>query len=124
MQADSRSPWNGAASIGTVVVGGNWAGSNLIAGAEPTMTGGNFGDSALISSSVIPTIASIIIEGHGAPAGQNGVVSAPVAGAPDTYGFISGKIGAFSLDGIAQSLSLGIIDPVGHSQDTVLRDLG
>jgi hypothetical protein len=116
-------PLNGAASIGAVVVGGNWAGSNLIAGAEPPLSGGGFGDSILITSGLIPKIASIIIEGHGAPAGQNGVVSAPVPAAMGTFGFVSGKIGDLILDGVTQRLTIGLIDDVGHSDDTVLREL-
>jgi hypothetical protein len=119
----SLNPLNGAASIGSVIVGGNWSGSNLIAGAQPANIGGPFGSSVLINSSLISSIASIIIEGHDPAASQHGVINAPVAASPGTYGFVAGKIGAFTLDGAPQSLSFGEIDPVGLSTDTVLKVL-
>lgn len=109
---------NGAASMGPVSIGGNWSGSNLVAGVIAP-SGGGFGsarDTLITSSnSVIPTIASIIIKGH--------VTSATTPGAADTYGFVAKQIGSFSVGGHAQSLSLGIIDPVDQSVDAVLREV-
>jgi hypothetical protein len=107
---------NGAASIGSVVVGGDWSGSNLVAGVIAAALNGNFGDAhaTLISSSstVVPTIASIIIKGN-----------VTGSGAHDTYGFVAKQIDAFSVDGKAQSLAVGVIDPVGQSSDTVVREV-
>ena len=115
----SGNPVNGAASIGTVVVGGDWSGSNLVAGVLAATKSGFFGDplATLIttSNSVVPTIASIIIKGH--------VTSATPPGSSDTYGFVAKQIDAFSVDGHAQSLTLGVIDPVDQSVDTVVRDV-
>jgi hypothetical protein len=111
----SLTPSNGVGSIGSVVVGGNWSGSNLVAGAEPVTAGGPYGDSTLITTGVIPTIASIIVKGQ--------VVSAPVTVSEGTYGFISGKIGAFSVDGAKFSVKNKEIDPVGQSDDTILEQL-
>ena len=111
-------PANGAASIGTVVVGGNWSESNLVAGVIAA-SNGNFGDphATLIttSSTVVPTIASIIIRGN-----------VTGSGAADTYGFVAKQIDAMSVDGHAQSLTLGVIDPVdpaGPDTDTVVREV-
>jgi hypothetical protein len=101
-----------------VVVGGDWSGSNLVAGVLAPANG-HFGDphATLITSSpsVIPTIASIIIKGR--------VVDAPVTASPDTYGFVARQINAFSVNGKPQSLSNGLIDPVDQSDDTALRDV-
>ncbi len=115
-------PVNGAAGIGAVTVGGNWSGSNLVAGVIAG-TDGHFGalNATLITSSasVIPTIASIIIKGQ--------VVSATLplgdTDVKDTYGFVAKEIDALSVHGVAQSLKNGVIDPVGDSIDTVLRDV-
>jgi hypothetical protein len=108
------SPVNGAASIGTVVVGGDWSGSNLIAGAAPATPSDPYGGSTLIDSSLVPTIASIIIKGH--------VDSASAAAG--TYGFISGKIDSFSLAGALQKPPPATITDVGQSGgDTVLKSL-
>jgi len=112
-------PANGAASIGSVIVGGNWSGSNLVAGVIAGVSN-NYGDptDVLITStaSVIPTIASIIIKGNVTnPAG--------VTDSPDTYGFVAKKIEAFALHGVSQSVANGVINPVGQSTDTDLRDI-
>jgi len=110
------SPVNGAASINQVVIGGDWSASNLIAGAEPVTIHGPFGQSMLINQNLVPTIASIIIKGQ--------VESAmPTPGPANTYGFVSGKIEAFSLHGVVQSVAFGQIDPVGESVDTILSSL-
>jgi hypothetical protein len=111
-------PVNGAASIGTVVVGGDWSGSNLVAGVIAG-SNGNFGASndTLIttSSSVVPTIASIIIKGH--------VTSATPPGASDTYGFVAKQINSISVDGKVLKPIEGTLDPVDQSTDTDLREV-
>lgn len=121
-QDGSPDPNAGAASIGSVFVGGDWSGSNLVAGVvegflpgPPAVSAFGASNDTLITSisSVIPTIASIIIKGQVQGVGAS----------PDTYGFVAEKIDAFSLDGVAQSVALGLIDPVGQSTDTVLRDV-
>ncbi len=108
-------PSNGAAGIGSVIVGGNWSGSNLVAGV--IAANGHFGDphATLIDTADTPTIASIVIKGE--------VINAPVAGSANTYGFVAREIGSFTLHGIAQNITAGLIDPVGQSTDTVLRDV-
>jgi hypothetical protein len=118
----SGNPVEGSASIGAVTIGGNWSGSNLVAGVIAG-TDGHFGanNATLITtgSSIIPSIASIIIKGKV----QSAVPPPPNVDSADTYGFVAGRIDAFTLDGVAQSLTLGVIDPVGDSTDTVLRDV-
>jgi hypothetical protein len=116
---DQTGPTNGAASIGSVIVAGNWSGSNLVAGVIAGVSG-NYGDPTDVlitsSASVIPTIASIIIKGN--------VTNPPgVTESPETYGFVAGKIEAFTLHGVAQSAAIGVINPVGQSTDTDLRDI-
>lgn len=118
-------PVNGVASIGTVVVGGTWQGSNLIAGVMPDSTAGHApwdaGATVIpvipqgVSASLIPSIASIVIKGK--------VESASVPGAADTYGFVSDTIAHFSVDGVKQTFLSGQIDPVGDSVDAVAREL-
>ena len=120
-QSGAPDPSAGAASIGSVKVGGNWSGSNLVA-AVIAGSNGHFGDpgATLISSSktAIPSIASIIIKGS--------VQRASPTDSADTYGFVAGKVEALSIDGHAvslASLSALPIDPVGNSFDTVVRDV-
>jgi hypothetical protein len=108
-------PSNGAAGIGSVTVGGDWSGSNLVAGV--IAANGHFGDphATLIDTADTPTITSIVIKGE--------VINAPVAGSANTYGFVGREIGSFTLHGIAQNITAGLIDPVGQSTDAVLRDV-
>jgi hypothetical protein len=119
----SGAPVNGAASIGSVTVAGNWSESNLVAGViaglvpnTSNTTAFGQGTDKLIatSSSVIPTIASIIIKGHV-------TTLAGVTDSADTFGFVAKTIDAFSVAGTKPSLKAGLIDPVDLSTDTDLR---
>lgn len=126
----SGSPVNGSASIGTVMVKGNWEGSNLVAGVE-VGAGQMFGtsDNSLIPSSTqgTPVIAGVTIEGH--------IESTPSTS--DHYGFVARKIDAFSVAGHSLKLSKKpgppvILDPTGTSpmspdpatdNDTAVREV-
>jgi hypothetical protein len=103
-----------------VTIAGNWAGSNLVAGIETSGTFGMAGDLAIIppKSSIIPTIASIIIRGN--------VKAAPLTGIETDagpYGFDAGKIGSFSVDGTTLTYPTGSIENVDNSGDTNLEEV-
>jgi hypothetical protein len=108
---------NAAASIGHVVVGGNWEGGNLAAGVVLGASG-DFGgsDASLLTTvkTVIPSIASIVIKGT--------VNNAPPAAA-DTYGFVAETIGSVSVGGVKQSYISGQLDPLDSSGDTLVHEI-
>ena len=108
---------NGDAQIGAVKVGGDWAASNLVAGAKnlgaDNAAGGsganadnvNFGDSHDVSIGpgslgIIATIASITIKGQ--------VFGTPNSfSTTDHFGFVAQKIGAVKIGGNAIVLAAG-----------------
>jgi hypothetical protein len=104
------------AQIGTIAVKGNWATSNIIAGATNTAAGaGNFGDANDASipaagtadtSTTLSSIASIKIGGTlaGTPDGINAV---------DHFGFVAEQITTLSVNGVKITLT------TGHSNDDV-----
>ncbi len=113
-------PVNRAASIGSVLVAGNWAGGNLVAGVETT--GATFGANLKLippTASIIPTIASIIIQGKV----ENGPIHGAETDGPNMYGFDTGKFGTVSIDGVAQSFPFGSITGLGNSTDTNLEEV-
>ena len=91
---------NGDAQIGMVKVGGDWAASNLVAGAMNAASGNKiFGDGndASIgagSAGITAKIASIVIGGEviGRPGGA-------------TFGFVAEQIGSFKFNGTAVALA-------------------
>ena len=115
---------NGAASIGTVIVGGDWSGSNLVAGVLAG-TGGHFGaedgsDSLIpAGNSIIPTIASIIIKGQV----KSAIVPAGDTDLANTYGIVAGKIEALSINKLAQPLGSLSTVPINPVPDTAVQDI-
>lgn len=113
------SAFNGDAQIGPVKVGGDWAASNLIAGAMNTASGNTiFGDAndASIgagSTGIIAKIASITIVGQvfGTPASVSSA---------DHFGFVAQQIGTVKIGGstIARAANP---QPVGSTDDMTVH---
>ena len=111
-------PVTADASIGTVKVAKDWTGSNLVAGVIAGSSG-HFGDPAdtLISTSnkVIPSIASIIIQGK--------VDSVPNGPTGDIYGIVAGKIGTLNVNGQALTLVAGAAKTLDTPTDTIAEEV-
>ncbi|MGC3992071.1 MAG: hypothetical protein QM796_20735 [Chthoniobacteraceae bacterium] len=94
---------NGDAQIGTVIVGGNWQSSSIVAGATNTASGNqNFGDSndaaiATGNPKVLSKIATIVIG-----AGVSGTL-----GSGDYFGMVAEEIGNLKINGQKVALAAG-----------------
>ncbi len=105
----SLAPANADASIGAVIVKGNWNASSLVAGVFDTSIAGDgisprdgFGQNDTpiggdTTPTIFATIASITIKG----------TVAGTTGGTDHFGIIAQKIGALTLGVLKQNLSLG-----------------
>jgi hypothetical protein len=112
----------GGFQIGAVTVGGDWIGSNLVAGA---MAGpdGQFGTPDDVVSDPVPAgivarIASVTIDGQ---------VLGTVGGS-DHFGFVSQQVGSFRVNGISLPLHPGLGNdltglPVGPTGDVTVREV-
>ena len=107
---------NGDAQIGVVTVGGDWAASNLIAGAMNTAslntTFGNVNDASIgAGTAIVARITSITIAGQvfGTPASVNNT---------DHFGFLAQQIGVLKVGGnIVTLLSGNAPNAVGQTTD-------
>ena len=123
-----RTPRNADATIGAVTVGGDWVGSNLVAGAQTSDAYFGNGGDALISSGMpsvpggdpakIAKITSIAITGE--------VLGTP--GGTDHFGFVAEEIGSFSVGGTKFPLTKGASNDlvglrVGATIDVKVREV-
>lgn len=106
-----RTPVNGDAQIGPIVVGGNWMGSNVAAGAKPGSGGFGSWDDAAIgggASAVVSKIVSVTIKGN--------IVNTP---AVDQFGLVAEWVGSVHVGSLSMKLTSGAhndnIIPIGPS---------
>jgi hypothetical protein len=96
---------NGDAQIGMVKVGGDWAASNLVAGAMNAASGnqtfGNGNDASIGSGNagITAKISSIVIDGE--------VIGRPGSSPGATFGFVAEQIVSFKYNGAAVALAAG-----------------
>jgi hypothetical protein len=118
-------PVNGDAQIGAVTVGGDWAGSNLVAGAMNAASGNTkFGDAndASIGAGtlgIIGSITSITVKGlvFGTPDGVSNT---------DHFGFVAQVVGSVKVNGNAFALTSGPDDDnlsVGETGDVTIHEI-
>jgi hypothetical protein len=118
-------PVNGDAQIGSVTVGGDWAGSSLVAGAKNALSSNtNFGDAndasiGVGTTGIIATIAGVTIKGQ-------------VFGTPDSvsdtdhFGFVAQLVGPIKIGGIAIPLADGAHNDnltVGETSDATVHEI-
>ncbi len=114
----SLSPVNANAQIGPVNVGGDWAASNLVAGASNIASSntkfGNANDAKIAggtdNAAIISKIASITIGGHlfGTPASVS---------TTDHFGFVAEQVGSLKVGGFAIPLTA-----VPHQDDRAIGE--
>jgi hypothetical protein len=113
---------NPDAQIGKLMVDGNWTASSVSAGTQPG-TDGLFGteddDFVLVNGEETPglaAIAKVVIRGE-----LDGT-----SGTGDHFGFVAGRIGTVSINGLTVPLTAGqtdVIDLPASTKDVTLREL-
>lgn len=115
-----RDRTNADARIGRVTVGGDWIGSNLVAGVDvgPDELFGTADDASQVDGSdFVSKIGAITIGG----------IATGTPGGADRFGIVAEKVKSLSINGAVVALNPGLVNdlfvPIGSTSDFVLTEL-